>query len=315
MKPLGSFLMVAASATASALLMMLGHNPFPSPAAPLVGLYEYVNSPSQKAKFTLEPIFLDWNDTEAVGGLQDFLRRAQQQQRLPLITLEPFPDRAQGRNNADLLGDVLAGRHDKALKEISRVLAAYPGVVLLRFAHEMDKQDQYPWAFRDPRRYRTLYRYVYGTISAQKPSNIRWVWSPAGSPQADRYWPGDNFVDLIGLSIYSSRAWAPDHSLESFKQQVEQKRWLHRRFGRTLLVAEAGVSGSAKDQQRWLQDAIASLPHFPEVCGLVYFHAPQPRWMPLPTGHEDWSLKPDGLSWLINALPLPARQGHTCKEI
>jgi len=315
MKSPDSIRMVAVSATALTLLMIISRNSFPSPAVPLVGLYEYVNSPSQQEMFTLQPIFLDWNDAEAVAGLQNFLRRTHQERRMPLITLEPFPDRAHGRSNADLLGDVLAGRHDKALQEISRVLAASPGVVLLRFAHEMDMQDQYPWAFRDPRNYRTLYRYVHSKISANRPSNVRWVWSPAGNSQADRYWPGDNYVDLIGLSIYSSRALSPDHSLESFKQQVEQKRWLHRRFGRTLLVAEAGVSGSAKDQQRWLQEAISSLQHFPEVCGLVYFHAPQPRWMPLPTGHEDWSLKPDGLAALIKALPLPARQGLTCEEI
>ncbi len=314
MKSLNAMVLGTTSALASALLVVMSHNAYPSPAAPLVGLYEYVNSSAQQAKFNLAATFIDWNEPDVASQLQAFLDLAQQRHRLPLITLEPFPDRAHGRTNADLLDDVLAGRHDQALMAISKVLSAHPGVVLLRFAHEMDKPGQYPWAFSDPRRFRALYRYAFNRISSDQSANIRWVWSPAGSPQADRYWPGDHYVDLIGLSIYSSRAWSADHSLDSFALQVEQKRWLYRRFGRTLLVAEAGVSGSDKDQQVWLKDAVASLPRFPEICGFVYFHAPQPAWMPLATGAEDWSLKPSALAWLLQALPWPARQGHACVE-
>lgn len=314
MRPLGSLALVAASAGASALLVVLSHGLSTPAEPPLAGLYEPLPSQAQRAGFGFEVMFLDWNDAAAVPRLERFLQRAHRRQRLPLLTLEPFADRGRAGRSGDLLGDVLAGRHDAELRAIARTLAAHPGVVLLRFAHEMDKPGQYPWSYRDPGRYRTLYHSVHARMSREGPRNLRWVWSPAGTPQADRFWPGDRYVDLIGISIYASRAWSPDRSLESFERQVRQKRWLQQRFGRPLLLAEVGVSGSAEDQRRWLREAVASLSRFPEVCGLVYFQAPQPSWMPLVTGHEDWALKPAVLDWWIGRLPLPPRRGLPCVE-
>ncbi|MEX0588794.1 MAG: glycosyl hydrolase [Cyanobium sp.] len=306
--------MVATSAATASLLVMLSHASTQPPKRPLLGIYEPITSAIQNTPMDIEVLFLDWNDKDAVPLLQAFLGEAQRRQRLPLLTLEPFPDRAGGRTNNDLLADVFMGRHDKAIATITQTLATHPGPVLLRFAHEMDKPGQYPWGFADPDRYLRLYNYVYGKVMAEGPTNLRWVWSPAGASNADLYWPGDASVDLIGLSIYSSRAWTPDRSLESFSQQLGQKRWLQRRFGRPLLVAEAGVSGSSADQRRWIEEAVASLPQFPEVCGLVYFQAHQPRWMPLPTGHENWELKAAPLRWLLAQRTLPARRGQSCVE-
>lgn len=314
MRPLGSLALVAVSAATSALLVVLSHRTTQPAAPPLVGLYEYQTSSAQGAPFDLEATFLDWNDPELLPQLRRFLQLAASRRRIPLLTLEPFPNRLAGRSNHHLLADVLAGRHDPALAGIARILAAHPGPVLLRFAHEMDKEGQYPWAYREPNRYIRLYHYVFGRISAQRPTNVRWVWSPAGTPRADRFWPGDAYVDLIGLSIYASRAWHPDRALESFTQQVDQKRWIAQRYGRPLLIAEVGVSGPAADQQDWLRQALEMLPRYPELCGLVYFQAPQPVWMPLRTGHEDWSLKPSVLQWLQQQLPLTPRHGRSCLE-
>ena len=314
MRALQSLTLLTASAATTAMLVFLNHIASNPPAVPLLGLYEYQESSAQEAQLGLSVLFLDWNDIQAQSRLQSFLASAYQQKRLPLLTLEPFPDRAAGRDNNDLLGDVLSGYHDHEITAITRTLASHPGPVLLRFAHEMDKPGQYPWGYSDPSRYIRLYHYVHAKVVSLRPANIRWVWSPAGNTRADRYWPGDSFVDVLGISIYSSRAWTANHELESFAQQLEQRLWLQRRFGRPLLVAEAGVSGSSTDQQRWLHDAITALSRFPVVCGLVYFHAPQPRWMPIPTGHENWQLKSDVLVWLLQQLPLPTRSGMSCLE-
>lgn len=48
----------------------------------------------------------------------------------------------------------------------------------------------------------------------------------------------------------------------------------------------------------------AAVARYPELIGWVYFNAPQPRWIPLATGHEDWTL-PDPLLLLVTAPPEP----------
>jgi beta-mannanase len=314
MHPLGSLALVASSAATSALLVVLSHNLSNPPHSPLLGLYEPSPSAAQKGSMDLAATFFNWNDPDLLDQVEEFLAQARTQRRLPLLTLEPFPDKAAGRRDADLLPDVVAGRYDATLQALGDVLAKEPGPVLLRFGHEMDITGQYAWSYENPAQYIQLYRSVFHRINAQRLPQVRWVWSPAGSPTAHQFWPGDAHVDLIGISIYASRAWTSDGSLQGFAEQLAEKNLLHRRFRRPLLVAETGVSGSAAEQRRWLAAALESLPQFPEVCGLVYFHAPQPSWMPLPSGHENWQLQGESLSWLLRQGHLPERRGLRCLE-
>lgn len=300
------------STLSASLLVFMSRSSQQVNISPLVGLYEYQPTSAQQGDFDIAMVFLDWNDPRAVSIVRAFLLEARKKKLLPLVSLEPFPDCAAGRGNGDLLKDVMEGRHDQRLLSIGKELAQHPGPVLLRFAHEMDKPGQYPWSFADPNHYLRPYHKVHDEVSKLKAPNLHWVWSPIGSPRADRYWPGDHYVDVIGLSIYASRAWHSDGTLDSFSDLFQRQRWLHSRYGRPLLVAEAGVSGSSADQQRWLEDALKSISTAPEVCGWVYFHAPQPRWMPLPTGPEEWQLKPQTLKWLVQHLPLHSRPGLSC---
>ena len=314
MRSLGSFALVAASAITSGLLVMLSQASANPPVRPLVGMYEYQPSDAQKSRLDLAVEFFDWNAQDLPSQIQTFLNQARQQRRMPLLNLEPFADQASGQSNADLLKEVLAGRYDQRLQALAAILAAEDMPVLLRFGHEMDITGQYAWSFSNPKHYITLYQYVYNKLNGKSMPHVRWVWSPAGTPKAYHFWPGHAYVDLIGISIYASRAWTADQSLESFSEILERKTWLQRHFGRPLLVAEAGVSGSATDQQRWIQDAVVAMARFPEVCGLVYFQAPQPSWMPLPTGQENWQLKQGPLGWLLQQLPLAKRRGLACVE-
>jgi beta-mannanase len=314
MRSLGSFALVAVSAVTSALLVLLSYASTLPRETPSIGIYEVKTSSVQDGRLDFSVAFFDWNDSALLPQVREFLTSSRERGRLPLLNLEPFADQVNGRRREDLLADVRSGRYDQRLDAIGRILAAADTPVLLRFGHEMDRTGQYPWSFSDPQKFIELYRHVHRRLGAHASSNVRWVWSPAGSPNADRFWPGHAYVDLIGISIYSSRAWMPDRSLESFSKILSRNLWLQRRFGRPLLVAEAGVSGSAYDQKSWIREAVSSLPRFSDVCGMVYFHAPQPDWMPLSTGHEDWTLKPSALTWFLQQLPLASRPGLSCLE-
>lgn len=314
MRSLGSVALVTASAVTSGLLVMLSNASANPPIRPIVGLYQYQPNDAQRGRLDISVDYFDWNSQDLPSKIKTFLSQSRRQRRVPLLNLEPFADQASGRSNADLLNDVLSGRYDKRLQNLAAVLTEAGMPVLFRFGHEMDITGQYAWSFSNPKHYISLYQYVYEKMNGRAMPHVRWVWSPAGTPQADRFWPGHAYVDLIGISIYASRAWTPDQSLERFSEILERKKWLQRHFSRPLLVAEAGVSGSETDQQRWIKDAVLAMAHFPEVCGLVYFQAPQPSWMPLPTGHENWKLKQGPLGWLLEQLPLAKRRGLACME-
>jgi cellulose synthase (UDP-forming) len=312
MRVLGSIALVVSAVVTSTLLVFMSDIASAPLRPPLVGFYEKNESSLEDDPLDLEVLFMDWHNPDAPRILEEFLRRSRQKRRIPLLTLEPHPDYRQGRKIEDLHEDTLRGRNDTAIASIASSLANHPGVVLLRFAHEMDIKEQYPWSFADPGYFVSFYRYVYRRFADHRLPHVRWVWSPAGKSSAKHFWPGSHYVDVVGLSAYATRAWSPDQSLESFSRIVKRSVHLARDHQLPLLIAEAGVSGSADEQRLWLKDAIATLSQSSDICGFVYFNAPQPYAMPLATGHEDWSLQHGSLRWLIQQLPLPARRRMSC---
>ena len=123
--------------------------------------------------------------------------------------------------------------------------------------------------------------------------NIRWVWSPAGDRKAADFWPGADYVDHIGLSIYATREWSSTTSqpgqIPSLASLLNDKLWVAK-YGKPILLAEVGVSGSEGQKMAWIRDGIQQLASFSNVWAWVYFDAKQPKFMPTEIGFPDWSL-------------------------
>jgi cellulose synthase (UDP-forming) len=258
-RKLGPALLLAISLATSALLVkfstMHSHSQHRQPL--LVGIYQPEPGPGPELqgsqKLRLSPLFLNWSAADALAQLDHFLNNPSQAKRLSLITVEPFANQAAGRSDHQLVSDIENGLYDPQIVAIGKRLASHRKPLLLRFGHEMDQVGQYPWSISDGDRYVRMLRHVHATMAPTGISNVRWVWSPAGNRNADQYWPGDQYVDLIGISIYSSRGFSADGSLPSFTKLYEEKRWLHERYRKPVLLAEIGVSDSATDKQAWLK--------------------------------------------------------------
>jgi cellulose synthase (UDP-forming) len=268
------------------------------PAQALLGVYD----PSQtfhskgvqadSAAVTLEHHFVTWRPDNA-QELAAALQQAQQHQRMAMISLESWPWNWQGMVRSTLLQDIASGRYDETLDRCLRTIQAIsPQTVLLRWGHEMEIVGQYPWSVENPQAYIAAYRHWVSRARQLGIGNIIWVWSPAGNESAINYWPGDDVVDIVGISIYATPAWHPDRlaELPSFSRLMQQKSKLWQHWRKPVLIAEVGVTGSAAEKQQWLTQAIQDLKNFPQVIGWVYFNQIQPEIVPLPIGRPDWSL-------------------------
>jgi beta-mannanase len=270
------------------------------------GAYRYPEPDKPLAHSSIDSTFVSWVDPLAPRHISSFLDRARQRGSLPLITLEPFPNPSRLHSDRTLVRDVVRGDYNQSIRAVLDSLCRPGQPVLLRFAHEMDNTGQYPWSVRHGEDYVRLYRAVWAKARHPKCKRVHWVWSPAGNPDAALFWPGGDVVDLIGVSVYSSPRWSRNEGLRSFAQVYGQRRWLHREFRKPLLVAEMGVSGDPEQRRRWLLDAREAIRGFPELIGWVYFSAPQPTWIPLATGHEDWTLSPRLLDLVVSPQSLYA---------
>ena len=104
--------------------------------------------------------------------------------------------------------DIANGAQDGYIERFARSVAAFPGTVYLRYAHEMNGY-WYPWSY-DARNYRLAWRRIVRLFDAAGADNVRFVWSvnpnlyePAGTWMRNLrlYWPGSKYVDYVGKPL------------------------------------------------------------------------------------------------------------------
>jgi endoglucanase len=138
----------------------------------------------------------------------------------------------------------------------------------------MELDLHYPWSSRPPELYRTAFRRVVGIFREEGASNVRFVWSPAGERQAVPYYPGDDVVDFVGVTVLADPTWDASWGSgpQTFDDVFGPRYQMALRFAKPILIAELGVSSSLP-QGSWLDAAAASLARYPQVRGVVYYNA------------------------------------------
>jgi cellulose synthase (UDP-forming) len=214
---------------------------------PAIGIYNPARTLSSSRPY-IQHSFIDWKDTH---GLAQQILLAENANNTPLITLQPGGE-ADGNK---LLSDIAAGKYDQRLDDISRVLAASHRPVYIRFAHEMELENLYPWANQDPGLFIDAYRHVLTYSKSHGAKNVKWMWSPGGNPGANAYYPGDDYVDVIGTTILYDRYWSGDYH-PSFYELQAGRAWLQQ-FGKPVWIAEFGAGNYDPDfQQQLLREAL-----------------------------------------------------------
>ena len=76
-------------------------------------------------------------------------------------------------------------------------------VVLWRPLHEMNG-NWFWWGGKDPAAFIKLWRQMFDYLTKTKGlDNLLWVYSPGSSGKIAAYYPGDRYVDLVGLDTYT----------------------------------------------------------------------------------------------------------------
>ncbi|MFD6416803.1 glycoside hydrolase family 26 protein [Streptomyces sp. NPDC060194] len=118
---------------------------------------------------------------------------------VPYIAWEPF---------AKSLKSIAAGGSDAYIREWAVAVRELNVPVALSFAHEMNGH-WYPWGTgkATPKEFRDAYRRVHDIFVEERATQAIWVWSPnVVNPMPDvelePYWPGETYVDWIGVVGY-----------------------------------------------------------------------------------------------------------------
>src|SRR5690606_21781444 len=130
----------------------------------------------------------------------------------------------------------------------------------------------------DPGNYRIAFRRFIEVASAHGlgDERVRWVFAPNGRsvppPSMADYYPGDDIVDMVGLSAYNFGAlvdfwtpvvWAVSAAIAEVRTFAPDKPYL---------LAQVGSSTAGGDRDQWLRDMFRIATRDANVVGLVYFN-------------------------------------------
>lgn len=196
------------------------------------------------------------------------------------VTWEPW-DPAAGVTQASYSNARIAGgAFDSYIRAYAQSVKSYGKPVTIRFAHEMNG-TWYPWSpgvnNNTAADYVAAFRHVHDVFVAQRVTNVTWAWVPnipyAGSTPLSSVYPGDAYVDQVGLDGYNfgtTQTWSAWTSFwDLFGPGVAQLRTLTKR---PIWLGEVGSTEIGGDKGAWIRDMFASLAAHPEITGFTWFN-------------------------------------------
>jgi mannan endo-1,4-beta-mannosidase len=258
--------------------------PVPTPASPLVGVYEpgTPGSWSQVAAFTdatgVKPrivvYYSPWKDPFSAS----FAQTAWDHGAYVLVQLQP---------NGVTLASIAAGGSDAYLRSYADAVVAFGHPVILSFGHEMNG-TWYSWGYghTSPATFVAAWRHVVRVFRAEGAANVTWLWTVnsinGASSALSQWWPGAAWVNWTGIDGYYFRATDTFDSV--FGSTIADIRTFS---SAPMLIAETAV-GTTTDRESQIDGLFAGV-RAERLAGVVWFDAAQHSGL----YHQDWRLEND----------------------
>ena len=222
-----------------------------------------------RIKFENRFIAWDTNPEGFIGEVDTILAR----KRTPIITIEPWGLSNQGEYNFENLQGFV---YQNIIQNYCQIIEQRGKKAIFRIGHEMEQVgSRYPWANGDSEGFKATFKSWVNTCRKET-KLVEFMWSPMGVPGLEKYYPGPEYVDMIGLSTFGN----PDYEQKvlgkryNFQDTFNERYNRVKNYGKDVYLAEFGVSGSKEYQKQWMQqaqNAILDPLKYPNLRGVVYF--------------------------------------------
>ncbi len=206
---------------------------------------------------------------------------------VPMITWEPWEPRIGSRltvidQPTYRLSNIAAGDFDHYLRDYATEVRRFGGPVMIRIFHEMDG-NWYPWGGtvngNEPADLVAAWRHVHDVFQEAGATNVTWIWSvnkisvpvtPGNS--IERYWPGWDYVDWVGISGFNWGITDGRNTWQSFEEVNGERFRQLLGYGKPIAVTETGAPEVGGDKAAWIGDVFSGIrSRYPKLAALVWF--------------------------------------------
>ncbi|WP_229310898.1 glycosyltransferase family 2 protein [Larkinella soli] len=197
---------------------------------------------------------------------------------LPLLYLEPDVAVSPGDSSLlTFLSDLRKGKYDPVLTRFADQVKRYDRPVLAAFAPGFDNTAHSWGTLRGHTlfEYQLTFQYLADFYQKAEVKNITWVWCPTHPHTISYYYPGNKYVDWIGLRVVNDPATAPDgesHSFSALYQPLRNAITRSRSYSlrqKPVLITQLETTAS-NDRHQWRTQAFSSIyERFTEIRGVL----------------------------------------------
>lgn len=238
----------------------------------------------------IEHLFLPWEDVD-LSFLYQADSYAQARGRDILVTIEPWTWSQDRRiDPGDLYTNIMNGNYNPTIAQICGILSTYKSKTTVRWAQEMeDPTGRFSWQYWKPAAFKAAYRNFVSQCRKAAP-NVAFMWSPKGLKNLVDFYPGDDVVDIVGLSVFGYQPYDRGeigHD-QTFAEILTPGYEAAVGFGKPIWVAELGYSGDKEYVSNWQKEVEIKYSQFPELKAVVYFNDKEVWPWPKNYGLPDW---------------------------
>lgn len=207
------------------------------------------------------------------------LENAKKEGRLLELTLQTV-EQTQGKGN--MVYEVLDGKYDTFLKNYAGTVANSEEPVLFRLGNEMNGD----WCVysshhtsKDTEIFKAFYRYIYRIFQEAEADNVIWVWNPNGKSFPDFKWneelcyyPGDEYVDVIGMTSYNTGTYYEGETWAEFEQMYDPlyKKYIER-YEKPLMITEFSSSSVGGNKEAWVANMFQQITKYDRIKAAVWW--------------------------------------------
>jgi cellulose synthase (UDP-forming) len=236
------------------------------------GVYDPKGRMISNPYIAIDHYFMNWNDFGYLENLDTLFTESKSRNRWVMLTVEPWPNHQFDEKN--LMKHIYQGKYDHQIIRVCSQVDKFVNPVFVRWGHEMENvTGRYPWATENHQNYIKAYNHFVETCQ-EVTDNAYYVWSPAGNSNLNLYWPGEQNVDYIGISLFVS----PQHEKQNrgyirhFEQAFGEKYARVKHFNKPVMIAELGITGDEKFTLIWWYNALRNIYKYNKLRTIVYFN-------------------------------------------
>ncbi|HVF70260.1 MAG TPA: glycosyl hydrolase [Chthoniobacterales bacterium] len=212
--------------------------------------------------------------------------------KIPYVRLMLRSDAEQNRpEKIFTLANIIAGRFDDDLKAWAGEARKFRTPILIEWGTEPNG-EWFSWngkwnggASEGPARYVAAYRHIVDLMRGEGATNLHWVWHVNWLDQPEEEWnrfenyyPGNQYCDWIGISVYGPLTPRTEDGIESFRFKLRDAypRLTKLAPGKPIVIAEFGCALRHPKVQAsvWAREALEDLfsGRWPAIIGFCWWN-------------------------------------------